>query len=408
MSLQETFDEALQRAIDPASLVAALISQKAAEKGIVLTKRQRARLERQLREKDVDRIPVGTGRRLRRAVDSIVLTEDDLGRLEEKLRALKDGLPEIFERVADDASAILLASLRGTWPAEERGQEGELARFHKALRATWGGPVSHLRMLVTIARGVGQDVLSQLKAEDDPNLRHSTDALCRLHARSCQVASEVVALLSAGFADGALARWRTLHETAVTAQFIQQHGEEAAERFLDHAVIETQLAGLEYQRHCRELGYAPLSDEDLARAEAQAGDVTKRYGADFAKRYGWAAQFVCKRQITFADIATSVHQGRLRPFYRMASQNIHSSPKGILFALGLLDEDEVLLDGPSNLGLADPAQNTAISLTQGTCAFLLLSPSLDTIVSAKVMLTLASEVAEEFVRASDALEGVGV
>ena len=48
--------------------------------------------------------------------------------------------------------------------------------------------------------------------------------LWRLHARSCQITMEILALLKSGFADGAHARWRTLHEIAVTALFIKQQG----------------------------------------------------------------------------------------------------------------------------------------------------------------------------------------
>ena len=40
----------------------------------------------------------------------------------------------------------------------------------------------------------------------------------RLHARACQIAREVLTLLYAGFAEGAMARWRALHELAVLSQ----------------------------------------------------------------------------------------------------------------------------------------------------------------------------------------------
>ena len=43
--------------------------------------------------------------------------------------------------------------------------------------------------------------------------------------RACQVTDEIICLLENGFADGAMARWRTLHEIAVVAVVISQHGE---------------------------------------------------------------------------------------------------------------------------------------------------------------------------------------
>lgn len=53
------------------------------------------------------------------------------------------------------------------------------------------------------------------KAED-----HQFIALIQLHAKAILVARETQALVSAGFADGALARWRTSHELAVCARAI--------------------------------------------------------------------------------------------------------------------------------------------------------------------------------------------
>ncbi len=42
------------------------------------------------------------------------------------------------------------------------------------------------------------------------------NALLMLHARTCLVASELETMIRCGYADGAAARWRTLHEMAVT------------------------------------------------------------------------------------------------------------------------------------------------------------------------------------------------
>jgi len=52
--------------------------------------------------------------------------------------------------------------------------------------------------------------------------------LARLYGRACQIGRKIELLLSNGFADGAEARWRTLHELTVVACFIYKHGEETA------------------------------------------------------------------------------------------------------------------------------------------------------------------------------------
>ena len=56
------------------------------------------------------------------------------------------------------------------------------------------------------------------------------EALSRLLARACRIAEEVLVLLKAGYGQGALARWRALHEVAVVADLIAENGEDCAER----------------------------------------------------------------------------------------------------------------------------------------------------------------------------------
>src|SRR5579885_642402 len=63
---------------------------------------------------------------------------------------------------------------------------------------------------------------------------HVFESLIRISARACKTGREILALLEKGYADGAFARWRTLHELAVTALFIQRNGDEVAEQYLLH------------------------------------------------------------------------------------------------------------------------------------------------------------------------------
>lgn len=66
---------------------------------------------------------------------------------------------------------------------------------------------------------------------------------------------------------------------------------------------------------------------------------------------------------------------------KLASHNIHANPRGILFKLGLMScEEDILLAGPSNAGLADRAQGCALSLSQITVALLTIRPNHDKLV----------------------------
>lgn len=93
--------------------------------------------------------------------------------------------------------------------------------FKTRLQHRWGGPFALLHIFIMMNRNAGREIdalYPEEKAEGD----YLFDALRRLHARGCKVGMEILTLLEAGYADGAFARWRSLHETAATAYFINK------------------------------------------------------------------------------------------------------------------------------------------------------------------------------------------
>jgi len=201
-------------------------------------------------------------------------------------------------------------------------------------------------------------------------------------------------LLKAGLADGAHARWRTLHEIAVIACFIKDRGQEVAKRYLHYGIIETYREFLQYQKHCPTLGYEPPTDEEQHRIQTMHDEVVSMYGGDFRDKYGWIPKQVLKRK-TFDELEKSVHLDKLRPYYMMACHNVHSGPKGIQFRLGLLKRGprgSIILAGPSNYGLADPGQGTAISLSQTTTCLLSIRPTIERLSIMSVILKLVEEI----------------
>ena len=78
----------------------------------------------------------------------------------------------------------------------------------------------------------------------------------------------------------------------------------------------------------------------------------------------------------------------------------------MFYRLGLLPEDrDVLLTGPSVVGLADPGQNTAQSLALLAGAVMTVSPAMDDLVYLKVLQRLCNQTVEAFMSAHRELEG---
>lgn len=116
------------------------------------------------------------------------------------------------------------------------------------------------------------------------------------------------------------------------------------------------------------------------------------------KRVKPAVGVVRRLNPSFADIERAAGIEQLRPYYQLASHQIHSNPKGVYFKMGLMDEVDVLLAGPSDFGLADTGQSTAISLSQVTVSLVTSAPTLDGIVGAKILAKLTPEVCDLFVK----------
>jgi hypothetical protein len=176
-----------------------------------------------------------------------------------------------------------------------------------------------------------------------------------------------------------------------------------ARRYLAYDAVESYKGATQYQKYCRALGYEPFSSAEMKAIEIARSEAITQFGAPFGKNYGWAASAFKKPQHTFAQIEESIGLDHLRPFYKMASQNVHADPKGVLQSLGLTRPD-VLLAGPSNIGLADPGHSAAISLMQITACLILLQPTLDHIVMAKVMMTLSDEIGTAFFKVHKEIE----
>jgi hypothetical protein len=130
---------------------------------------------------------------------------------------------------------------------ESRLQRRDKQGFQKRLQQRWGKGLEALQMLVTIAREVGDDINRELRQSGKGREPHRVDILTRMHARACQIAEEIICLLSNGFADGAMARWRTLYEIVGVCLLINRHGEALAERYVAHGIVESRKAADQYQ-----------------------------------------------------------------------------------------------------------------------------------------------------------------
>src|SRR5262249_39698437 len=158
--------------------------------------------------------------------------DDDFARIKNELNQFTEtGLPRLVQNLSEHAAEELHSSLKKGWPEQEAWEKLDTTRFRANLERRWGRGLSLLRMLLSICLEIGQENVKKHRRSKRRRSGYLSEVLISLHARACQVSAEIIALMEGGFADGAIARWRTLHEIAVVAAVLRDFGDDAAERY---------------------------------------------------------------------------------------------------------------------------------------------------------------------------------
>jgi len=315
------------------------------------------------------------------------------------LSFVRDKLPTVLQDASRKTAKSFLREIQARWPEQEAYERFILDQFRDSLEERWGAAFDRLRMLLFLAREMGESCRKRfMRSRRRKNLTQR-GLLLRLHVRACQVTGEIVTLMENGFADGAMARWRTLYEIGVVATLIADAGEELAERYIAHEVVESKSALDEYERSWKELQERPVSTRDRRKVERNFAAAVSKYGKDFASPYGWAAKLIGNKNPNFYQLQRAAQRAAMHSYYKMASYNVHASAKGMFFRLGSLD-DTLAYAGATNAGFVDPALNTASTLTQITG--LLYEDRLSdpmVMVQMQIMILLRDEIAPALVRA---------
>lgn len=308
---------------------------------------------------------------------------------------------EIFDKISNDivssTASIILARLKIDAPKMIKSRNKESDDFVKLNRKKWKRGFDKFEMLLEISYEAGADFHNEFLpiAKKEENLVF--EVLTRLYARCLQIGNEILILLKHGYPDGAHARWRTVHEISTIANFIFKHGNDVARKYLEHNIIDSYHGSQEFMKYHKKLKQPPLASKELKNLKQDFNNLKDKYGSNFMKRYGWAAEALRKSNPSIENIESDVGFDKYRPFNRMACHNIHAGAKGILFRIAYDEQnDKVILTGPSDKNFTDPAHGTAISLYLITRAFLNLYPNKDREIIVEILYLLSEEIGDDF------------
>jgi len=263
-------------------------------------------------------------------------------------------MSKIHEAV-DAVGAQTADTLRRTSPAMLRDHRWRQRGFDRRLQAVWGPALDAFYLVYVCMEELCSD-LQQIYRDRDDDL---IDALLGLQARAALVVYEIHQLLSAGLPLAAWARVRTLHETAVIAEVLGEHGREPesddlATRYLAHAVID----------QARDLQLAAakgvqVDPQLVVDVEGSRRQLLERYGDAFAREYGWArALFPTlspKQRVSFAQLELLAATGLSRFDYRIGGHHVHASAYTLHLNRFRRGNTDFRLTGPINVELDGPA-----------------------------------------------------
>jgi len=400
--LQQELDDSIEEIVQQFAIE--LVKEKIVTLNLDLSSKQISKIASKLVNNEQDVVHIGSWKfwDKKKIEVNIQITESELESLgEETTYIVEQVAPALVQSFSDEFTMDILNYALRKWPKEHRRRKNEVIKFRRRLEKRWGKPIETISLMLDLSREFGRNINEILRQRENGPTPHMAEALSRLHSRGCQVTEDIICLLSSGLADGAMARWRTLHELTTVTLLISEFGEELAERFLLYEIVEERRAALQYQAFSDRLGQSPISKDELDDIEESYQKIIDRFGEDFSYPYGWASKHLAKVRPNFSDLELAIGLDHWRPYYKMASQNVHATPQSLFDRLGLISQEEGLLAGPSNFGLDEPGQCTAISLTQLTTAILTPEPNLDVIVLLKILGKLQERASEEF---KDALE----
>lgn len=389
-------DDILKMATDtigPAVAVQ-IVSKKFAEAGVRMTTREQRALHQAIVGGSIDDFSLT---RRRTSAPVVTFTSEDGEALTEEASRRTGALFKHALKQSRVHASDVLTTLHQRWSSERRRQHRESVGFRRRLRKRWERPFSLFQMFMTVYRESGEQMANAVIGTTANGRPLSARVLIDLHARSCQVLYEIITLIEGGFADGAMARCRTLHEIAVTAMFLQQGDEDLTTRYIDHQIVESWKAVQKHLKYQGRIAERPPSLKAQQKLKLQYDSVISKYREEFKEQYGWAAAWLRKGRPTFADIELSVDLDHLRPYYQLASHPVHANSKGLYFKIGAFGRRGALASA-TNHGFATPASNAVVSAVQIIVPLMMIAPSLDAIVNTELVRRLSKEVEMEFVR----------
>lgn len=331
------------------------------------------------------------------------LTEE--GKKDELKQFLKDAtdpakLGDIADRMADDILKISRKDVKKAIKFERRQKQGFEKRLHKTYRRSIDAYVELLGVSLEAVENHRKITYENLGEKDT-----FLPFLLRLHARVHRNANEILALMQSGYGSGALARWRSMHETTTVLSYAKEQGPRIIRFLQDHEAVSSYKAMKVYQEHAERLGKQPFSAYEVRLAKAKYDRRLAKYGRNFKKDYGWAWAASGHTLNNFRELEKHVGIDHLYPYYKLSSLNIHLEWRSLFVGeeFEALNDPGVALIGPADYGFEEAVSLSLLTLAYATILILTYNLSYESMVYAKVVMSVERRAQAELEKDIDKL-----
>ncbi len=336
-----------------------------------------------------------------------IIEKELLESVESELERVLQEHPELssaeFEKATEQAVQSSLEAMLEVMPGALEGSSAKTIQtnrklklgFEKRCYQRWRKAFELYEIICGVAREIGERHAQEHSESCEKESDYIFGALSHLHPRMLLVANEIDALLRTGFPDGALARWRTLHEISVVARFIAQSDQATAKRYLASFHFNAYRAAVHYNKYADRANLSPFPAKEIEVMKSDCDAFEKELGRAIGSDYNWAKEAVQKDRPTLLDLEEATGLDHWRPRYRWASQHTHAGHRPFDKLLGL-SEAKVPgnLVGPSNSGFVDPFSMSSISILLCCAAFFATRPTIDSVVALKSINVLSERLGD--------------
>ena len=235
----------------------------------------------------------------------------------------------------------------------------------------WGDALSGIRYLNKVSLELGYLFDKEHKGESINYYKYYT--VKKIHGRTIQIAEEIEVLLENGYPNGAISRWRSLYELQILLEyFALKQNDELYKMYYDHSIY----SAYKFERSRRKEGYKNYTTKAFNKLKDSVEKMKVEYDmSKFKEDLGWAYKYIPqnvpnRKRLCFSDIEGQVDpDNKLKLYYKRACAMTHLDSFGTFENMSVLDNFAATPVGPTNCGLSEPGQLTAISICRIMAAY---------------------------------------